>query len=61
DFVDGGSDRLIDGLVAWGTPEAISERLAQHGDAGATEMVVIPLNPAGGAEPHLALLEGLAG
>ncbi|MEC9316352.1 MAG: LLM class flavin-dependent oxidoreductase [Actinomycetota bacterium] len=61
DFVDGGSDRLIDGLVAWGTPEAILERVAQHGDAGATEMVVIPLNPAGGAEPHLALLEELAG
>jgi hypothetical protein len=47
-------------LVAWGTLEAISERLAQHGEAGATELVVIPLNPTGGAEPHMPLLEGLA-
>ncbi len=60
DFTSGGSDRLIDALVAWGTLEAISERLTQHGEAGATELVVIPLNPTGGAEPHLPLLEGLA-
>jgi probable F420-dependent oxidoreductase len=60
DFVDGGSDRLIDALVAWGTPDVISERLARHRDAGATELVVIPLNPAGGAEPHMTLLKALA-
>ena len=59
DFADGGSDRLVDALVAWGAPETISERLAEHYDAGATEIVVIPLNPAGGTEPQLQLLEAL--
>lgn len=59
DFKGGGSDRLIDALVAWGDPETISLRLKEHLDVGATEMVVIPLNPAGGAEPHLQLLEAL--
>ncbi|MCS5682717.1 MAG: LLM class flavin-dependent oxidoreductase [Acidimicrobiales bacterium] len=60
DFVDGGSDHLVDALVAWGSPDAILERLGQHGDAGATELVIIPLNPVGGTEPHLPLLEELA-
>ena len=55
----GGSDRLIDALVAWGDPENISFRLNEHRNVGATEMVIIPLNPAGGAEPHLQLLEAL--
>ena len=59
DFTDGGSDRLIDALVAWGDPETISLRLSEHRNVGATEMVIIPLNPAGGAEPHLQLLEAL--
>ena len=59
DFKGGGSDRLIDALVAGGDPETISLRLKEHLDVGASEMVVIPLNPAGGAEPHLQLLEAL--
>ncbi|MDP6862360.1 MAG: TIGR03620 family F420-dependent LLM class oxidoreductase [Acidimicrobiales bacterium] len=59
DFAGGGSDRLIDALVAWGDPETISLRLSEHRNVGATEMVIIPLNPAGGGEPHLQLLEAL--
>ena len=59
DFADGGSDRLIDSLVAWGDTSRIASRLDEHRDAGATEVVVIPLNPGGGAEPHLRLLEAL--
>ena len=61
DFVDGGSDRLVDTLVAWGSEDQIGRRVDEHLDAGATELVVIPLNPAGGAEPHWPVLEALAG
>ena len=53
------SDRLIDSLVAWGDSSRIASRLDEHRDAGATEIVVIPLNPGGGPEPHVQLLEAL--
>jgi probable F420-dependent oxidoreductase len=35
DLADGGSDRLIDGLIAWGNPETIAGRIREHLDAGA--------------------------
>jgi probable F420-dependent oxidoreductase len=35
-----GSDRLIDSLVAYGTPEAIAARLKEHLDAGADHVPV---------------------
>lgn len=35
DFAGGGSDRLIDAVVAWGDPPAIRERIHQHLAAGA--------------------------
>jgi probable F420-dependent oxidoreductase len=35
DFADGGSDRLVDALVAWGDVAAIRERVALHHQAGA--------------------------
>ena len=35
DFVDNGSDRLVDALVAWGDKAAITQRLQEHLDAGA--------------------------
>jgi probable F420-dependent oxidoreductase len=35
DLGDGGSDRLVDAMVAWGSPEAIADRVQAHLDAGA--------------------------
>ncbi|MEU6526155.1 LLM class F420-dependent oxidoreductase [Streptomyces sp. NPDC046924] len=35
DVADGGSDRLVDALIAWGTPERIAARVRAHHDAGA--------------------------
>lgn len=35
DFEDGGSDRLVDAIVAWGDIDTIRERVQQHRDAGA--------------------------
>ncbi len=60
DVADGGSDRLVDALVAWGTIDDIRSRLMAHHEAGADRVVVIPLNPEGGGAPHWTLLEQLA-
>jgi probable F420-dependent oxidoreductase len=35
DLGDGGSDRLVDAIVAWGDVDAIAERVQVHHDAGA--------------------------
>ena len=40
DLENGGSDRLVDGLVAWGDAGAIRDRVAQHHDAGADHVCV---------------------
>jgi probable F420-dependent oxidoreductase len=35
DLADGGSDRLVDAVVVWGSPGAIAERVDAHLEAGA--------------------------
>ncbi len=40
DFADGGSDRLVDAVVAWGTEEQIAARVAEHHAAGADHVCV---------------------
>jgi probable F420-dependent oxidoreductase len=40
DFADGGSDRLVDAVVAWGEPEAIAARVAEHRAAGADHVCI---------------------
>ncbi len=40
DFRDGGSDRLVDAVVAWGDLDAISRRVQAHYDAGADHVSV---------------------
>jgi probable F420-dependent oxidoreductase len=46
-----GSDRLIDAIVAWGSPETVAARLGEHLAAGADQVAVQPLAPGGGI-PH---------
>jgi probable F420-dependent oxidoreductase len=60
DFADGGSDRLIDALVAWGDEEALRARVKAHHDAGADHVCVQPLKPDGSPGPDLRALEVLA-
>lgn len=61
DLADGGSDRLIDALVPWGTADRIEARVAEHVDAGATHVCLQPLKPAARmGEPDRAALEALA-
>jgi probable F420-dependent oxidoreductase len=45
DIADGGSDRLVDALVAWGDVDAIRARVQQHLDAGADHVAVQVLKP----------------
>ena len=40
DLADGGSDRLVDALVAWGDEEAIVARVQAHRDAGASHVCI---------------------
>jgi probable F420-dependent oxidoreductase len=40
DFANGGSNRLVDALVAWGSPEDIAARVTEHRDAGANHVCV---------------------
>jgi probable F420-dependent oxidoreductase len=42
---EGGSDRMVDAVVAWGGPEAIAERVRAHLDAGADHVCLQVLDP----------------
>src|SRR5215472_13156042 len=50
DLADGGSDALIDALVAHGTPGQVAAQLARHLDAGA-DHVCVQLLTESGADP----------
>jgi len=60
DFAGGGSDRLVDAMVAWGDETAIRTRLQQHWDAGADHVCIQALHPSGQRLPDRRLLELLA-
>jgi probable F420-dependent oxidoreductase len=56
-----GSDRLVDAVVAYGTPEAIAARLTQHLDAGADHVPVQVLTSSDKLVDALAALAGPLG
>jgi hypothetical protein len=60
DLADGGSDRLVDAIVAWGDERAIAERIQAHRDAGADHVCIQPLRADGAPGPDLRILEALA-
>jgi probable F420-dependent oxidoreductase len=47
DFANGGSDQLVDGLIAWGDDASIRARIEAHFDAGADHVCIQPLRPDG--------------
>ena len=59
DWADGASDRLVDKLVAWGDHASIRRRMDEHLAAGASQIIISPLNPDGNAPPW-KLLEAFA-
>ncbi len=57
DLADGGSDRLVDAIVAWGNEEDVARRVTEHRDNGADHVVLQPL---GDLPAAVAALERLA-
>jgi probable F420-dependent oxidoreductase len=45
DFAEGGSDRLVDAIVAWGDEDAVAARVRAHHDVGADHVAIQPLAP----------------
>jgi probable F420-dependent oxidoreductase len=60
DFADGGSDRLVDALVAWGDEKLIADRIQAHLDAGADHVCIQAVRADGGPGPDERLLALLA-
>jgi probable F420-dependent oxidoreductase len=62
DFANGGSDRLVDAVVAWGDDAAIRARLQAHWDAGADHVCIQALGGTGKPipKPDEDLLKRLA-
>jgi len=59
DWQKPGSDRLVDGMVAWGEAAALWRRVDEMAASGADHVVVIPLAPDGTTE-HAPVLEQLS-
>ncbi|MEZ5569762.1 MAG: hypothetical protein R3E54_15720 [Halioglobus sp.] len=60
DFENGGSDKLVDAIVAWGDEDAIRSRIKAHWDAGADHVCIQPFKSNGEMGPDETLLERLA-
>jgi probable F420-dependent oxidoreductase len=60
DLSNGGSDRFLDAMVAWGDESAIQRRIQEHFDAGASHVCIQPLHPEGQPLPDLNSLTALA-
>jgi probable F420-dependent oxidoreductase len=56
DVSAGGSDRLVDAIVAWGAPEDIAKRAQEHLDGGADHVLLQPLGDLGHALRQLEVL-----
>ena len=52
DLRDGGSDRLVDGLIAWGDLDAIAARVGEHHAAGADHVCIQVLEADAAALPR---------
>jgi len=60
DFENGGSDRLVDAIVAWGDEAAIRRRIEAHWANGADHVCIQPLRPDGEAGFDARALAALA-
>lgn len=60
DFADGGSDRLVDAIVAWGDEDAIAERIRGHWQAGADHVCIQALRKDGEQGFDMETLEKMA-
>ena len=55
DLAEGGSDKLVDAIVAWGDPSAIKERVAEHTRRGANHVCLqaVRIDPPGAQRADL--------
>ena len=60
DLENGGSDRLMDAMVIWGSSDEIDEKLDKYFENGADQVVIQPIRPDGQPGPDWAALEALA-
>jgi probable F420-dependent oxidoreductase len=60
DFTDGGSDRLVDAIVAWGSEEQLRARIDAQYRAGANHVCIVPLRSDSRAGADDAALRALA-
>ncbi|NNL84913.1 MAG: LLM class flavin-dependent oxidoreductase [Myxococcales bacterium] len=60
DFQGGGSDRLVDALMAWGSTSDLEARVREHLDAGASHIAIQAIDPKDPARPGWEALEALA-
>jgi probable F420-dependent oxidoreductase len=54
DVANGGSDRLVDALVAWGDAEAVAARIREHLDAGADHVALHVVSDGAAGVPRAA-------
>jgi probable F420-dependent oxidoreductase len=60
DLENGGSDRLMDAMVNWGSVDEIKAKLQAHFDQGANQVAIQPIRPDGQPGPDWDALEALA-
>jgi len=60
DFENGGSDRLVDAIVAWGDEKVIGDRIQAHLDAGADHVCIQSFPSDGGRGFDRRVLEAFA-
>jgi probable F420-dependent oxidoreductase len=60
ELADGGNDRFIDAMVAWGDAATIKGKLRAHFDAGATHVCLQPVHADGDFAARDAALKALA-
>lgn len=56
DLAEGGSDRLVDDIVAWGDADAVAARVREHLDGGADHVLLQPLGDLDAAIRQLEVL-----
>ena len=57
---NGGSDRLIDAMIAWGDLDTVKRRIRAHFEAGATHVGIRPLFAPGDFAARDAMLTSMA-
>jgi probable F420-dependent oxidoreductase len=60
DFENGGSDALVDAIVAWGSADKIRDRIDAHLKAGATHVCILPIRVDNESLPDPRVLEAFA-